>query len=263
MSARAPEAVWALWYEIKKQVPSAVLSGIVGDVRHSFGYHLARRDLSSSDYSVVLPRDKMGAGDCASALDVSLSPALMKAVTSRLFVAARAGDARLYALREFCGTLNGDTTAAYDLHSKSASYGTWDSSHLWHVHLSFFRAYADSTSALLPIANVIGGAAAPRPAPKPAPNAPAWPLPSREYFGLISGPSASHGGKYASERPAIKRIQQRLQALGFAPKTPTWADGIFGPQTAAAVTHWQRARYAKLTTRYGEVWADDWHRLFS
>ncbi|QRN95869.1 hypothetical protein JRI60_43640 [Archangium violaceum] len=95
------------------------------------------------------------------------------------------------------------------------------------------------------------------------PNAPlGWVLPRGHYYGLISGPNESHGGFYASERPYIKAIQERLQALGFAPKTAGWADGIFEQPTKDAVASWQRKLYSRFTTRYGEVWSDDWRRLF-
>jgi hypothetical protein len=97
----------------------------------------------------------------------------------------------------------------------------------------------------------------------PSSHGPAWPLPPGHFFGLISGPNESHGGFFASERPYVKRIQQRLQALGLAPKTPSWADGTFGPQTKDAVARWQHAKWAKQTTRFGEVWSDDWRRLFA
>ncbi len=110
---------------------------------------------------------------------------------------------------------------------------------------------------------------APAPAPKsqPAqpihPKAPPWPLPANHYFGLITGPAASHGGYYVSERPFIVQIQRRLQAMGYAPRTPGWADGIYEQPTQNAVTRWQHAKWAKYTSRYGEVWSDDWQRLFT
>lgn len=263
MSARAPQAIEDLWAAIHKAVPAAVLSGIVGDSAHSFGYHLARRDLPASDYSVQLPKDKLGPSDAASALDVTLNATLMKALTWRLLTAARAHDPRLAAVREFAGTLNGSQVVAWDLSTGAYSYG-WDSSHLWHIHLSFYREYADDTAALAPVADVIAGKPLPAPKPKPKPaNVPAFPLPSGQYFGPTSGPTISHGGFYGWERPYITRIQQRLQALGYAPRIAGWADGLYGPHTAAAVTKWQRAKWARYTTRYGEVWADDWRRLFS
>lgn len=114
----------------------------------------------------------------------------------------------------------------------------------------------------------------PAPAPKPpAPAPPAkpkptlrrkWTLPAGNHFyGLITGPDNSHGGWKSDERDDVKAIQQRLQVLGFAPKTPGWADGKFEEPTKDAVARWQRTKYASKTTRYGEVWSDDWVRLFT
>ncbi|RPJ60928.1 MAG: peptidoglycan-binding protein [Acidobacteria bacterium] len=84
-------------------------------------------------------------------------------------------------------------------------------------------------------------------------------MPANHYYGLRTGPNESHGGYYAPERPDVKAIQTRLAALGHA--CPT--DGNYGPTTKAAVTAWQRKRYAAQTSRYGEVWRDDWVRLFT
>jgi len=110
---------------------------------------------------------------------------------------------------------------------------------------------------------------------RPAPPAPhpagshflhrAWPhyMHSGDYFGLITGPAASHGGFHAAERPDVQAIQHRLQALKFAPNTEGWADGKFEAPTHDAVAAWQRKLYAKTTSRYGEVWHDDWVHLFT
>jgi len=157
MSAVAPAAIYSLWNKVHAYIPSAELSGIVGDVAHSFGYHLARRDLPGNDYSVQLNLDQQGSSANASALDVSLSPDLMKLVTGRLINAAKKKDPRLRALREFCGTTDGYTTHNYDLSNGYEGFGEWDDSHLWHVHLSFYRAYADNAAALAPIADVMAG----------------------------------------------------------------------------------------------------------
>lgn len=268
MSARAPQAIWDLWNKIHAEIPRAKLSGIVGDVNHSFGYHLARRDLPSNDYSVVLGKDQLGKSDCASALDVSLPPDLMKVVTSRLLKAAKSGDSRLHAVREFCGTTNGSTTHNYDLHSGHEGLGEWDDSHLWHVHLSFYREYADDAGALVHVADVMAGSGvAGKPAPKPVvqpshpSGAPKWPLPAGHYFGLVSGPNESHGGFNMWERPYIKQIQQRLQRLGYAPKAVGWADGVYEQPTLVAVEKWQKAKFPHDTRRFGVVYPKDWARL--
>jgi len=103
--------------------------------------------------------------------------------------------------------------------------------------------------------------------PAPASTAPAlgyWTLPPHHYYGLATGPYESHGGFYASERPAIKRIQQRLIAKGYVPGLKDWrsgwADGIYEQATADAVTRFQKKEMPG-TTRFGQVWSDDWARL--
>lgn len=89
-----------------------------------------------------------------------------------------------------------------------------------------------------------------------------WPryMPTNHYFGHIKGSNASHGGYYSQEQSDIKWIQDRLNKLGYNAGS---VDGIFGDRTKQAVSSWQRALYSHLTTRYGEVWSDDWKRLFT
>jgi hypothetical protein len=90
----------------------------------------------------------------------------------------------------------------------------------------------------------------------------AWPayMPFDEWFGDYRGGNASHGGHYANERGDVAAIQQRCNDLGFSCGA---VDGWFGPNTIAGVSAWQSALYASLTTYYGQVWADDWSRLFT
>lgn len=89
---------------------------------------------------------------------------------------------------------------------------------------------------------------------------------SGQYLGLITGPNNSHGGYNASERPIIKMLQQRLIACGFVPgvtnTNSSWADGIFERPTADAVTRFQK-KHMPGTQYYGQVWFDDWKKLFS
>lgn len=142
---------------------------------------------------------------------------------------------------------------------------TGDNPHTSHIHLSG-HPNGDEDARPFGLASLL----MPKPpAPKPpAPGKPylrrRWPnLPPGHFFGLITGPTASHGGWVREERADVKAIQQRLQVLGYAPKTAGWADSLFEKPTQDAVAKWQRAKYAKQTTRYGEVWADDWARLFT
>lgn len=125
-----------------------------------------------------------------------------------------------------------------------------------HVHFSGDAA-DDENAASWPI--VFGSSGS---GPAPARLRRSWPsfIPKSEYFGHIKGPNASHGGKYAKERPEIQAIQARLNALGY---NAGKVDGIFGDQTKKTVAAWQHALYSDLTSRYGEVWTDDWQRLFT
>lgn len=101
------------------------------------------------------------------------------------------------------------------------------------------------------------------PAPPSPAGPPPWPswVPAGEYFGLITGPAASHGGINDLEKAAVLLIQRRLQELGYAPGGSGWADGLYEQATADAVAAFQRARLPG-TTRFGEVWPDDWAALF-
>lgn len=112
---------------------------------------------------------------------------------------------------------------------------------------------------------ILGGAGAPGTPPvvvAPPTTVPAFPLPRGHYYGLITGPLTSHGGFFSGERPAIKLIQQALQRKGYAPNYAGWADGFYEKATADAVTKWQRANMPG-TTRFGEVWWDDWAKLLA
>lgn len=124
------------------------------------------------------------------------------------------------------------------------------------------------------------------PAPAPAPAHPSsqdvpWPGPELgfgpdDHFGNINGPATSHGGATAAERRYVRMIQQRLIVRGFVPghhdPNDPWADGIYdvagngrldGPTTDAVKRFQAADRPGPLTSRPGEVWADDWQTLFS
>jgi hypothetical protein len=91
---------------------------------------------------------------------------------------------------------------------------------------------------------------------------PPWPLPPQNYFGLITGPSQSHGGFLAADHPYIREIQQALIRKGYVPgvtdPNSIWADGTYGVLTRDAVLRFQRAVGFHQT---GNIWPDDWNRL--
>lgn len=168
--ARAPEAIRAAANKILAAVPGAVFSGIVGDANHGYGYHLSRGDAlaNGGDYSTILPIDQQGAGDAASALDISLPPAQMTAVVNRLMAASVAGDPRLDGCREWFGARDGERVTGWDFRSPATHaddrLSTSDDSHKWHVHISGYRAYVDDFGAWDAIADVFIGTGAYRPA---------------------------------------------------------------------------------------------------
>lgn len=154
--ARAPSAIRAAADRIVNTLPGAVFSGIVGDAAHVYGYHLDRDTLPASDYSVQLELDRVGPGDAASALDISLPTDLMVTVSHRLANAALSHDPRMRAVREFAGTRDGRNVEALDIAEWVVEHG-WDESHLWHVHISGYRAYADDAEAWDDVASAFLG----------------------------------------------------------------------------------------------------------
>ncbi|MCX2950834.1 peptidoglycan-binding domain-containing protein [Lentzea sp. NEAU-D7] len=141
---------------------------------------------------------------------------------------------------------------------------TGSNPHTSHVHISVVASGLcdDPRPWNIPM---LGGASTPPPSRPPT--LPRFPLPPNHYFGLITGPNESHGGAPVSmggipdEQYYVRLIQERLQRLGFAPNVPGWADGIFEQPTKDAVAAWQRAHRPNSTSRWGEVWGDDWADL--
>lgn len=266
MAEYAPKAITACFATVKRFIPSAQFSGVLGDSSHTYGYHRSRNALPGNDYSVVQGIDRKGDGNAASALDISFPPAGMKLVTTRLIDAARRHDPRMQTLREFFGTVTGKTVTGLDV--QTLKWVTSDPSHLWHLHCSGHRAYVNDAAAWQRVAQVIcGQGSAPAPKP-PAPGAGpklrrAWPayMKSGHYFGLISGPDQCHGGYYVAERPDIQAIQARLVALGYG-KGVKVTPGVFQATTATMVGKWQKAKVPG-TKFYGQVWSDDWKKLFT
>jgi hypothetical protein len=116
--------------------------------------------VAGNDYSVQLAEDKQGDGEAACALDLSWSAASWQYTVSQRLLAAK-HDSRMHAAREFYGSTDGATVCGWDYYGGYAV--TSDSSHLWHIHLSILRKYANDASALDGIAQVITGGGSPPP----------------------------------------------------------------------------------------------------
>ena len=156
-----PAAMYAMYPPIRKKLASMRVSGIVGNKAHRYGYHRCRKLIDADDYSRQAPRDQEGDPWAASAIDFALNEAQMKLVTARLFKAFRESDPRVHGVvREFFGTLDGRKVTGwndYPSHSRRVGYTTSDPSHLWHIHLSIFRAFANDAYRMRLVVEVIIG----------------------------------------------------------------------------------------------------------
>lgn len=159
------------WDEFSEVEPTAELGGIDANKP---GYHEKRDDLPADDYSVAhVAADRRGAGDVAAGIDLTMHPAggaKMQHYTRRLKTAALARDERLYlrggpTLREFIGSDDGQRVYCYvftggvPLGVGADSGPDWDrsSTHLWHIHLSIIRQYAEDWPALDGVLSVLKG----------------------------------------------------------------------------------------------------------
>jgi hypothetical protein len=153
---RSVQAVFDRLVELRPRVPW-VNSGIVGDSGHTYGYHRARAVLPADDYSVTLPADRTGPRWAASALDIKPpDTAHQSRLTRRLLRATLNHDPRVVGVvREWYGSLDGEEVAGWDL--ATGQPATSDDSHLWHVHISFYRGNLASPRILRPVGDVLAG----------------------------------------------------------------------------------------------------------
>jgi hypothetical protein len=188
-SAYVPAALQHCYDTVKAAIPSAQLGGIYANKP---GYHNARAQLPSSDYSVQKSYDKQGDAWAASGLDITLQPGDMKRLTQRLIDATLANpqDPRVRALREFFGTVDGVNVTGLDVPGRY--WVTSDSSHLWHVHLSGKRSYTGDEQAWADVASVLLATDQPTP---PAPGGDD--VPSYVNLGKTKAPQQVAAGKWA------------------------------------------------------------------
>lgn len=167
---RISDPIWGLWTDFLAYNPDAKLGGIYAD---KAGYHNYRNNLPSNDYSVEeVANDRLGPGDKASAIDITLSAGDMVKFSTRLANACKSRDPRLFiggepVIREFIGTLDNKNVYCYMLTGGKAQgvptdagvdWGR-DTSHLWHVHISFIRKFINSELAMSGILSILKGEA--------------------------------------------------------------------------------------------------------
>jgi hypothetical protein len=177
-----PDALMKFWQEARKAIgDDLLLGGIYADKR---GYHNRRDNLPSSDYSVKLAADKRGPADKASAIDLTFKTAQksdfrnIAKYSNRLYVGMKNRDSRLFfrgdmkrpVIREFFGNidLDRDVEGWTFSNSKTGKAGpaSSDSSHLWHIHISFHREFCDNWEAASGVLDVLLGRPIKKPEPK-------------------------------------------------------------------------------------------------
>lgn len=157
---RISAEMWRFWEEFKKIEPTVKLGGVYAN---KYGYHNYRSALSSKDYSVQLPADKLGPSDKAAAIDLTFPDAQagnFKTINKYSLRLLKSGydmkDDRGNYLREFYGNTDTDRQVeGWDF--QRLQEATSDDSHLWHIHLSFLRKYLNDRRAFDAVLSILKG----------------------------------------------------------------------------------------------------------
>jgi len=232
---RITAAMWRLWTAAREVIPGVKLGGIYAAKP---GYHSSREENLArwpGNYSIRLALDKQGPADKAAAIDYTMSDAEMRRRTRYLADAAARNDPRLAAVREFYGTL--DSRTVYG-RIKDSRTGPWrasaaDNSHLWHIHISIFRAYVDRWDELSPVLSVLAGETLEQ-----------W---RARQGGLIVLPRKGDKGDH------VEVIQRMLVWLGYdigrtKDGEPLY-DGVYGDATERAVNEFRASHGVEPATR--------------
>jgi len=152
--------MWRFWEEFKKIEPTVLLGGIYANKP---GYHNARENLPSTDYSVKLKADQYGPKEKAAAIDLTFPSAqagnfsIIRKYSTRLLNSGKdLNDSRGNYLREFYGNADGISHVdGWDY--QYVGPATSDSSHLWHIHLSFLRTNLNRRTAFDAVLSILRG----------------------------------------------------------------------------------------------------------
>lgn len=147
--------MWKFYNDFKKECPRVKLGGIFAPKP---GYHNLRSNLPSTDYSVgQYALDRKGPSNVSAAIDLTLPPADMHKYSLRLLKSGRdPKDPRGNYLREFYGNV-GDDGYVDGWDYQAVSFCRSDSSHMWHIHLSFMRAYVNDPAAYRAVLSILKG----------------------------------------------------------------------------------------------------------
>jgi len=234
--ARITAAMWRLWTD--RPVSSWRLGGIYANKP---GYHSSRQENQAKwpgNYSIRLSLDKQGPADKAAAIDYTMSDAEIRKRSAYLLDACNRRDPRLAAVREWYGTVDGRAVIGRIKDSRDGSWraSTSDSSHLWHIHISFFRAYIDKWGELAPVLSVLAGE-----------RLETWQSKQKEvpdevsFVGLRKDTSIKD--------PRVGELQLMLAEMGYMTRGDQNRniDDIFGPMTEGAIVKLLRDEGSGIT----------------
>ena len=123
----------------------AVNLGVVGDVAHQakgVSYHLGADKLTTTAYSRVLPRDKAGLTNAASAIDIGkVGGTLVGLRDLSVWLVKQCQAGKCPDIREVIHSPDGKTVWRWDSvgNALRTGPGQGDNSHLTHTHVSFWR----------------------------------------------------------------------------------------------------------------------------
>jgi hypothetical protein len=157
-----PDALWWLWLKLQELEPDSQNGGILA---RKPGYHGTGAYIESyypDDYSIVSSLNRGGNWrNYASALDWTFPDAqdydysTISRYTRRLLASGKdMDDPRLDGLAEFYGCIDG-RVRGWDIGSLTET--TSDSSHLWHIHFSFWRSVCNDLASIWAIYTVLCG----------------------------------------------------------------------------------------------------------
>lgn len=161
--SRVTDVMWNFWERFHAIEPSVQLGGFYAFKR---GYHSTRLDNIRNwpgNYSILDWIDKQGPGDKSSAIDLTF-PEAQRGDYSRISKYCRRlmassqdpNDPRLNGLREWYGQDDADS-AVEGWDNRYNRPATSDSSHLWHIHISFSRGLVNDSHTFNAVLSVLKG----------------------------------------------------------------------------------------------------------
>lgn len=218
------EQMWQFWLACTKIIRGVKLGGIYANKP---GYHNTRNALPGGDYSKQLVLDKRGPGDKAAAIDLTMGPNEMHIFSQRLLRSGKdPKDPRGNYLREFYGNIGNDGYVdGWDF--QSVSPASSDSSHMWHIHLSFIRAYLNDPAAFRAVLSILKGESVATWRAKealqkvksiflgrPTPSKPPKPVAKPLYHTVRAGQTLTGIAKaYHTTLAAIKKLNPKIKNL--------------------------------------------------